>query len=218
MARLLVSALSPPNLQGVGALRPLDLEASSKPSPQSTQDLAQNLFQQSLQAATTSAGISPGAELLLQGREASASLLASLTAPQAPADTTPTLDSTTLPSDNSSVSTPLALSPATNGLGETLTTPDVSGTDTAIDLGLQTAMRFGAGVLGQGATDQTTISAAAELVRDATAVVRTGALRDQTTSPGPEAFPRPGEATNRLPKPYQVIPEAPVSTGLNLLV
>src|SRR5664279_4040344 len=105
MDPLAITAFSPLTLSAASALRPvqaLPLPAASngKTSTSTTlaiPDLAQGLFQRTLQAATLSALTEPAAGSAGLAAEATGSLLAALTAPQAPADTTATPDATTVP-------------------------------------------------------------------------------------------------------------------------
>ena len=210
MDPLAVSAFSPLTLSAASALRPLPAAATSKTSTATTlaiQDLAQGLFQRNLQAATLSALTEPAAGSAGLAAEATGSLLAALTAPQAPADTTATPDATTVPA---AVQT--AADASTSTSVPTATVPEVPAAQNlnTISLGqdfaLEAALRFGAGVAAQAAPTLQTGVLGAGLVRDAAAVPRLGNLQSHTGGPGPEAFAQRQASVQRVARTYDAIP------------
>ena len=221
MGPLAISAFSPLTLSAASALRPLPalplpLPAASdgKASTSATlsiQDLAQGMFQRTLQAATLSALTDPAAGSAGLAAEATGSLLAALTAPQAPADTTATADATTVsatvpavvqPADVSSA--PTSAPPATVP-GDVSVTPDPNALSSSQDFALEAALRFGAGVASQVAPTLQAGVLGAGLVRDAAAVPRLGNLQSRTGGPGPEAYAQRQASVQRVARTYEAI-------------
>ena len=141
------------------------------------QGLAQSLFQQTLQTMATPAtdlsGLGTAANL-----DSAAALLASLSNP-------PTAATTNLTS-----ATQAATSPATAPV------PDLQASN-PLDEGLtqeaatMNATRFGAGVGAPGTAAPPESSQSNQQIRDASSVVRLGALQAEGSHPGPEAYPQP---------------------------
>jgi len=84
-----------------------------------------------------------------------------------------------------------------------------------LDLTLDNALRFGAGVGAPGAPSQPTTDLAPVRVRDAAAVLRQRGLQAHTGQPGPEAFtpPRARETASG----YASIPPPEPGSRLDLL-
>lgn len=216
MGPLAVSAFSPLTLSAASALRPaqaLPLPAASngKASTSTTlalQDLAQGLFQRNLQAATLSALTEPAAGSAGLAAEATGSLLAALTAPQAPAETTATPDARTVPaviqSANASSAPTSAPPPTLPGDGSAA--PGLNALNLSQDFALEAALRFGAGVASQAAPALQAGVLGAGLVRDAAVVPRLGNLQSRTGGPGPEAFAQRQASIQRAVRSYDALP------------
>ncbi len=211
MDPLAVSAFSPLTLSAASALRPLPGAATgntSTPTTLAIQDLAQGLFQRNLQAATLSALTEPAAGSAGLAAEATGSLLAALTAPQAPADTTATPDATTAPAvvqiaDASSAPTS---APPTTLPGDVSANQSLNAVNLSQDFALEAALRFGAGVASQVAPTLQASGPGAGLVRDAAAVPRLGNLQSRPGGPGPEAFAQRQASVQRAARTYSAIP------------
>ena len=154
------------------------------------------------------AGVTPGGSGL--ALQTTASLLASLTAPQAPVAPTATPDATTNPV--AQITGGQAATPATTIATDIPANQDTFATSSSLDFALQTALRFGAGVAGQVAPANPGPLSEPGLVRDATAVLRTGPLQPQAGHPGPEAFTHPQATAQRVLRSYATAP-APTSPG-----
>jgi hypothetical protein len=229
MNPLSVSAIGPVTLSALSALRPVQAVAVPAPGKSTAdattltaQDLVQTLFQRTLQAATAFPVAEPAAGSLGLIQETTASLLASLSAPQAAATTTPALDATTNPAavqatpataatTDTTTTTPTATVP-----GDVTATQDAFATSSSQDFALQTALRFGAGVSAQASPAPAATDLSAGLVRDAAAVPRLEGLQPHAGGPGPEAFAHP-QAAQRVLRSYQAIPAAEGSVGLDLM-
>ncbi len=215
MDALSVSPVGPATLSALSALRPVPAPLVQPPagtpsetSALSIQKLAQSLFQQALQAAATYPVSEPATGSVGLAQEATASLLAALNPPQAPAGVTATPDTTAqpavlpTPSTDASTAPPSAL-PAT-AVQDLPAPQDASAASLTPDFAMQTALRFGAGVVPQAAasglpgTDLGT-----GLVRDATTILRLGNLQPRTGGPGPEAFAQPETSTQRILRTYE---------------
>lgn len=225
MAALSVTALGPVTLSALSALRPV--EALAVPPAQdgtpsgttlSIRDLAQGLFQRTLQTATLSPLAEPTGGSLGLVQDATASLLAALTAPQAAVPTTATLNATTAPTavQTADTSTAPPANPPAAFPADLPATQDTFLNGSSLEFALQTALRFGAGV-GAPAAPAVAATPGADLVRDATAVLRTGNLQPRAGGPGPEAFTRPQPPAHQVLRSYQVIPAAEASVGLDLM-
>lgn len=224
MDPLALSALAPVTFSALNALRPVQTLATpaikgGKTSDNrvlSVQDLAQGIFQQSLQAATLSALTEqPATTSIGLVTETSASLLAALTAPQAAADTTPALDATTQPAAVQAANpttAPTAAPPATTNV-ESTGAQEALATSASADSALEMALRFGVGVPGQGTLEPRNADLATGLVRDATAVPRLGNLQAHAGGPGPEAFARPQSTSQRFLRFYDASPVDPRPGG-----
>jgi len=212
MDALSVTPVGPATLSALSALRPvlpLAVPATTNDGTPgsaalSIQDLAQGVFQRTLQAATLSAVTDPTVGSAGLALQASASLLASLNAPQAAADTTPLPGATTNPAQaTTTASTAPSATPPTAAPGDLPATQDAFATSSSADFALQTALRFGAGVSGPSTPTQATSDLGAGLVRDAATVQRLGSLQPHEGGPGPEAFTRPQAANARLLRTYE---------------
>ncbi|HEX7553192.1 MAG TPA: hypothetical protein VF378_06535 [Geothrix sp.] len=215
MGPLAVSAFNPLTLSMASALRPLPAlplpaAPNGKASTSTTlsiQDLAQGLFQRNLQAATLSALTEPAAGSAGLAAEATGSLLAALTAPQAPADTTATADATTVPAmvqTTDASSAPTSAPPATVP-GDVSAAQDPNALSSSQDFALEAALRFGAGVASQVAPTLQAGVMGAGLVRDAAAVPRLGNLQSRTGGPGPEAYAQRQASVQRVARTYEAI-------------
>jgi hypothetical protein len=79
---------------------------------------------------------------------------------------------------------------------------------------MQTALRFGAGVVAEAAASAVpATNLEAGLVRDATAVLRLGNLQPHAGGPGPEAFAQPQAATQRILRTYESGPISSATQG-----
>lgn len=225
MDPLTISPLSPATLSALSAVRPVQAVAVPAPREVTTtgaavtlQDLAQGVFQRTLQAATLFPLAEPATGSLGLAQDATASLLAALTAPQASAASTPANDATTNPATVNPAtavapaSTPVAASP----LPEATTPADAFATSASLDFALETALRFGAGVQALAPPTQLNPDLNAGLVRDATSVLAQGNLQPHAGGPGPEAFTQPQAAVQRVLRTYFPAPTAG-GPGLDLL-
>ncbi len=206
MDALSVNPIRPVALGALDAIRPpqaLPLPAAqdgqaARATPLSLQDLAQTLFQRSLQEATLFpvAPTATGTASLVQ--EATASLLASLSAQGGPAPTT-----------QGAVATPSTTPPSAPPVPTVQELPapqDGLATSLSPEFAMQTALRFGAGVQAQAALAVPVGELGAGLVRDATQVLRTGPLQPQGGGPGPEAFARAQATLQRVLRSYESAP------------
>lgn len=227
MDALSVTPIGPATLSALSGLRPVQPlviqgDKTSGSSTLSIQDLAQGLFQQALQATTLSpvTDASTAAGNIGLGREATASLLATLTAPQASADATPTPQATTNSVATTAASSSPSANPATTGQTDLLATQDAVAASSTTDFALQTALRFGAGVTAQANPAPTVSNLGASLVRDAAAVQRLGNLQPGVGGPGPEAYTPPPALDARVLRSYETLSalSIPPATGrLDLL-
>ncbi|WP_291270392.1 hypothetical protein [Geothrix sp.] len=228
MDALTVSALGPATLGALGALRPVQplatppaQDGSASAATLSVQDLAQALFQRALQTAVLSPLAEPTGGSLGLVQETAAPLLAALTAPQAAAPATAAPDATTQPAAVAATDTAPAATtappanPPAAVPAEVPATQDAFAQGSSLEFALQTALRFGAGV-GAPAAPALAATPGAELVRDATAVLRTGNLQPHAGGPGPEAFARPQAPLHQVLRSYQVVPATEASVGLDL--
>ncbi|MBK9794948.1 MAG: hypothetical protein IPP58_00355 [Holophagaceae bacterium] len=202
MDALSVNPIRPVALGALDAVRPpqalpvpaADSSQPARATPLSLQDLAQTLFQRSLQAATLFpvAPTATGTASLVQ--EATASLLASLSAQgsAAPAQVAAATPSTAPPS-----------APPAPTVQELPAPQDALATSLSPEFAMQTALRFGAGVQAQAALAVPVGELGAGLVRDATQVLRTGPLQPQGGGPGPEAFTRAQATLQRVLRSYE---------------
>lgn len=217
MDALSLSPLAPVTLGALGGLRPvqplpIQENKTTGSSALAIQDLAQGLFQRALQASVLSPVSEPSGGNLGLAREATASLLASLRAPQAPASATPAAEATTNAVSQSAPSTAPSATPPAAVLPDVPATQDAFASSSTLDFAMQAALRFGAGVSGQGMTTLPTADLSTGLIRDAAAVQRLGSLQAQAGAPGPEAFTLP-QATTRTLRGYEVTPSPPISPG-----
>jgi flagellar hook-length control protein FliK len=141
---------------------------------------------------------------LVQG--ATASLLAALTPAQAPAPATPASETTPNPTlqatdaSTSSAPSPTAASPNVQDLPAT---QDAFETSLSPDFAMQTALRFGAGVVAQAAVAVPATDLGTGLVRDATTVLRLENLQPSAGGPGPEAFAQAETPAQRILRTYE---------------
>jgi hypothetical protein len=213
MDALSISPVAPATLSALRALPPVQAaqaqpaQAGNPPGPAalSPQNLAQTLFQQTLQATSLFPVAEPaaGSAALIQG--ATASLLAALAPAQAPVPPAPdaTSNPAALPtsSPDSSTAPPSAL-PAPN-VQDLPATQDPSEASLSPDFAMQTALRFGAGVVAQATTGALAADLSTGLVRDATTVLRLENLQPRAGGPGPEAFAQPGTPAQRILRTYE---------------
>jgi len=201
-------------------LRPRVGNGATNATNLAIQDLALGLVQQSL----GTVALGPNAEGTLDpfglDRVATASLLASLRAPQAattanPAPETATPPAAPLPVD-STPSTAPAATPALPPLDQSPVSQDAFATSSSPDFASLAALRFGSGVAGTSALAAPLASANQALVRDAGSVVRVGGLQSQAGGPGPEAFLRSPPQMARAMHDYQAGSPVPQSTSLDL--
>ena len=190
-------------------------EATGTSVQRLAQELAQGAFRQSLQAVALAPVAEPTAASPSFDSTATASLLAALTTPQATADTT-------------SATTPLAATQATDSTQSTTTASqtlpqdlnalqDTFQTGTSVDFALQTALRFGAGVVTPAGQTSLTGELSAGLVRDAAAVPRLRSLQPNAGGPGPEAFAQTQAQLDRVLRTYSPPPVVEVATQLDIL-
>ncbi|NWJ41612.1 MAG: hypothetical protein HXX12_11645 [Geothrix sp.] len=216
MDALSLSPLSPANLSALTALRPVpplpvqDGKTTGS-SALAIQDLAQGLFQRALQASIHSPVSESGGGNVGLGQEATASLLASLAAPQAPASATAPTDATTNAITQAAPSTAPSATPPAAVLADAPVTQDAFASSSTLDFALQAALRFGAGVAGQGTPALATADLSTGLIRDAATVQRLGNLQAQAGAPGPEAFTLPQATTSRVLRSYEAAPIPAIS-------
>lgn len=241
-----INPLGPANLSALSAVRPVQAVAVPAVQPPDTraaavttlglQDLTQTLFQRNLQAAALFPVATPSPGALGLPQEAAASLLAALNPPQASAaagtvaDVTAAAAAATTPAATPATPTaiqapaPADTTPATPAATTATLTPDLTAPpdtlNASLDLALETALRFGAGVQALGAPTQPVGELGAPLgqglVRDATSVLRVGNLQPHAGGPGPEAYTRPRVAASQVIRSYQALPAA-TAPGLDLL-
>lgn len=188
-------------------------------------DLARGLAQTLLQSTTQSALIQPltgTSPALPEAAPATfaASLLAVLSAPAAgPTPSTPSTDASpgALAVAGSTPTTAPATPPVAALAPETPAIQDGFQTGASADFALQTALRFGAGVVAQAAPALQAASLGEGLVRDAMAVLRQGGLQSQGGRPGPEAYARPQTDAMRAAEPYRPSVTEAGHGSLNLL-
>jgi hypothetical protein len=178
------------------------------PAALSLQEVAQSLFQRTLQTATLYPVAEPASGSAGLALDATASLLAALNPPQATADTTATPAATTNPeavqASNTSSSTAQTPTAPVASLPDLPATQDAFGASLSPDFAMQTALRFGAGVVTEAALAAVpATNLGTGLLRDATAVPRLGNLQPRAGGPGPEAFAQPGAATQRILRTYE---------------
>ena len=215
MDPLAVNALGPASLSGLSALRPA--QPPAVPPPPSAGgatgglaltplDLAQGLFQRTLQAASQFPwlGAETGGTGLAQ--DAAATLFTTLQAPQAATEGTPspTQDfprtstlagaASTAPTANPGLVAPTALTASTDSF--------VSSTSLAF--ALQTALRFGAGVQGAAFAPALVAEPGSTLVRDAAAVSRVGSLQPREGGPGPGDYAQPQGTAQQVLSSYGI--------------
>jgi len=235
MDALSVSPVGPATFSALSALRPVQASRiqstqvgnPAESSALSAQKLVQTLFQRTLQATSLSPVAEPVSGSAGMAQDVTTSLLAALTPSPAPADVTAAADATTNPaalstsSTDSSTAPPSAL-PATD-IQDVPAAQDAFDTSLNPDFAMQTALRFGAGVVAQAAASGIpTPDLGAGLVRDATTVLRLENLQPRTGGPGPEAFAPPETPTQRILRTYETGPAALSATqgggGVDLLV
>jgi hypothetical protein len=184
---------------------------SAGPTAEPIQNLAQVLFRQTLQAASQYPISEPASGSASLAQDAATSLLAALnptpatagSASLAPAATSPAAGQTSISSSTT---------PAPN-LQDLPTTQDAFGTSLSPDFAMQTALRFGAGVVTEAAASVPAAELGTGLLRDATAVLRLGNLQPRTGGPGPEAFAQPQTATQRVLRTYEGSSTGPSTQG-----
>jgi hypothetical protein len=224
MGALSVSPVSPAAV-GVFAtpnavIQPVAAPSSGKSdgsSALSVQDLAQSLFRRTLQATTLYAVSEPASGSVSLTQDATASLLAALTPPLATANTTPTPSATTNPTVTQTSNTSSSAPPATS-LQELPTNQDAFDTSLSPDFAMQTALRFGAGVVTEAAVSAVpSTNLGTGLVRDATSVLRLGSLQPRSSGPGLETFAQPQTAAQRVLRSYETSSVGSVAQDANTL-
>lgn len=219
MDALSLSPFVPPSLGTLSAVRPVSVQDKAPGSSTlSIQDLAQGLFRQALQTSLAAPVAESGPLNGGLAPEATASLLAALTAPQAAARPTPAADATTNAITQATPSS--APSPTPPVAATELPTQDAFANSSSLDFALQAALRFGAGVIGHGAVAPNAADLGTGLIRDAAAVPRLEGLRAQAGAPGPEAYTQSQVSAGRLLRGYEVGPPpvpSPGGGGLDLL-
>lgn len=220
MNPLTIHAVGPVSLNALTALRPVPTvtnpaTGAGDPNGTAVLGLAQGLFQRALQVTPVLPLAEPLATTgVTQTQEATASLLAALNAPQAPATATPAATgATTLTAATSPVA-----NPAETVLGNLTATQDAFAAGSSLDFALQTALRFGAGVGPLAAPATANAGQGTGLVRDATEVLRIRNLQPQTGGPGPEAFTQPQFPLHRAIQSYQPLPANQNPGQVDLLV
>ncbi|HEY3401105.1 MAG TPA: hypothetical protein VGK03_10780 [Geothrix sp.] len=229
MDALAVSPVSPATLS---ALRPplalaapvaQDQGTAGLATQLSTQDLAQTLFQQALQKAVLFPLAEPAGANLAQ--DAAASLLA-LTAPQATAPPMATSAATSSnATSNAAAGTALATQAQDAVTTAAATTPALTAElpavqdSSSLEFALQTALRFGAGVVTQATPPFQPADLAAGLIPDPAAVQRLGNLQPHAGGPGPEAFAHPQAAhpVQRVLRTYELAPTVTEPGQLDLM-
>lgn len=224
---LSVSSPTPTTLTAVNPLWSAKLTADQNTNTLTFKDLAKELFQHTL----LSTPLPPlpdstlGASRLAQ--LATSTLMASLSAPQATATTSPTSDA----SSTAAIVNPVA---STGPVGITASTVPSTPLPTPVvkdlaavqdtftnsstgDFAMQTALRFGAGVLGPAAPALASSQQGTGLVRDATAVLRTATVQAHGGGPGPEAFFHTQTNAARILREYQTVSPPLQPVGLDLL-
>jgi hypothetical protein len=192
MVALRIDALTSVALSMLKPIQPpptaTDQASSALKSTQAlTQGLAQTLFQQTLQSAAT-----PAADLATlinpSNLDSTAALLASMSNPQSATATTAATSTTSAPTS----------------VPELQATPTV---DEGLTLEAATlnATRFGAGVGAPGTAAPLESSSSNQQVRDASTVVRLGALQAEGSHPGPEAYPQPKTSLAETLHAYQAV-------------
>lgn len=232
MDALSVSPVGPATLRALSGLRPVPAPPAqpapvalpSGASALSVQSLAQSLFQRTLQAAATYPVAEPATGSAGLAQDTTASLLAALNSPQAPAGATAAPDTTpnpaVLPTSSADASTAPPSAPPATTISDLPAPQDASAASLTPDFAMQTALRFGAGVVAQAAaTGLPALDQGPSLVRDATTVLRLGNLQPRTGGPGQEAFAQPEAATQRILRTYETgsTLSAPTSSAVDLL-
>lgn len=213
MDALSISPVGPATLRALSALRPVQASriqptqvGNPSESPAlSAQRLAQSLFQRTLRTASlypVSESVTGSAAL---AQEATASLLAALPLSQTPTNVTPVSDATAKPAvPQASSSTSPAAPPTLPAVQDLPAAQDAFATSLDPGFAMQTALRFGAGVVAQAAASGIPApDLGTGLVRDATTVLRLENLQPRTGGPGPEAFARPETPAQRILRTYE---------------
>ena len=206
------TVLAPPKVQANAQ------DATSAGVQRLAQELAQGLFRQSLQAAALAPIAEPTAALPSFHSTATAALLASLSAPQASATA----------AEPSSATTALSAAQASEPTQPTTTASqtlpqdfgalqDTFRTGTSVDFALQTALRFGAGVVTPAGQTSLPGELGTGLVRDPAAVPRLRNLQPNAGGPGPEAFAQAQTQLDRVLRTYITPPVTEVAPQLDLL-
>ena len=220
MDALSVSPVGPATFSALSALRPVQASRiqstqvgnPAESSALSAQKLVQTLFQRTLQATSLSPVAEPVSGSAGMAQDVTASLLAALTPPPAPADVTAAPEVTnpaalqssdTSPSTAPSSTAPSSAVPAPN-VQDLPAAQDAFEASLSPDFAMQTALRFGAGVVAQAAASGVPAAdLGTGLVRDATTVPRLGNLQPRASGPGPEAFAQPETPTQRILRTYE---------------
>ena len=220
MDALSVQPVGPATLSALSALRAVQVLPPSpvpggtpEASPRAAEGLAQTLLLDALSTAVRAPLAEAPSPNLGLAQETTASLLAALTPPSAPAAATTDVP-VQPPAPRAAADVTTAAAPALPAAvpADLPVAQDTFATGSSLEFALQTALRFGAGVAAQAAPTAPALGPAADLIRDATAVLRTGNLQPHAGGPGPEAFTQPqGLARNagaRALRTYQTPPLA----------
>lgn len=208
-ARRPIQALAVPAAQDSSKSVALDLSA---------QNLAQTLFQRTLQAATLFPVVEPVTTRMNLLPVFTDSLMTSLNAPQSTDSAQPTPEAVPNLAKTEASSSATVPTPSTTLPGDLSATQDIVATAASIEFALQTALRFGAGVGPMATGVLPTADVTTDLVRDASPVPRLDGLQSYAGGPGPEAFAPPPTTTQRVLRVYQAGAATGVTTGLDLLV
>lgn len=223
MDALSVNPLALAAVNAASALRPLAVPSPATSNTLTAQDLAQSLFRQSLQATTGFPLAEPATGMLSLAPEATASLLASLNAPQAAASATAAPGAATQPAAVQTATDAGSTAPSPNPpatlAGDAIPGQDAFAASSSLDFAMEAALRFGSGVAGSSAPAPVTPSRDAELVRDAASVISTGSVQPHAGGPGSEAFLRAQANLTRILRDYQAAstPTQLQATGVDLL-
>ena len=211
MDALSVSPVGPATLSALGALRPVPASRIQStqvgnpagPPALSAQNLVQTLFQRTLQTASLFPVAEPVTGSAGLTQDVTASLLTALSPPQATVAVTPAPDATTSAAPVQASTAPSSAVPAPN-VQDLPAAQDAFETSLNPDFAMQTALRFGAGVVAQAAASgMPTPDLGTGLVRDATTVLRLENLQPHAGGPGPEAFAQPESPAQRILRTYE---------------
>jgi len=213
-----LSALSPFQPAQTSVIQVSQTGKASGSAAASAQTLAQHLFHQALQSAALYPVSEPAAGSGGLTQDIATSLLSALAPPQAPAASAPSTEATANPAAPQAQAAPSSAPSATDlsppSLADLPAGQDAFGTSLSPDFAMETALRFGAGVVAEAATPGTSSTVQGTgLVRDATAVLRLENLQPRAGGPGPEAFTQPGPPAQRVLRTYDTGSTIPATQG-----